>query len=126
MKQKLTMFIRVLFGLLFLVMGLNYFFNFITLPPMSLEGSAFMMALANTGYVLPLNAGVQIAAGLMLIFNFWAPLAILLLAPLIVHIALFHIFLDSASLGLAMVIVIVEFFLAFMYWDNFAHLFKRR
>lgn len=126
MKQKLTMIIRILFGLLFLVMGINYFHNFIAMPPMPMEASNFMTALANSGYVLPLNAVLQIVAGLMLIFNIFSPLALLLLAPLIVQIILFHIFLDPSGLGLAIVVVLVELFLAAMYWDNFAHFFKKR
>lgn len=126
MKQKLTMLVRILFGLLFLVMGINYFYNFITLPPLPYEASNFMTALANTGYVLKLNAVLQIVAGLMLIFNFFVPLALVLLAPLIVHIALFHFYLDPSGLGLAITVVLVEIFLAAMYWDNYAHFFKRR
>ena len=126
MLHKLTMVVRILFGLLFVVMGFNYFFNFITLPPLPMEGSAFMMGLAATGYILPFNAGLQIIAGLMLVFNFWAPLALILLAPLIVHIFLFHMFLDPGMLGMAIAVVVVEVFLAAMYWDNYSHLFKKR
>lgn len=126
MKHRLTTLVRVLFGVFFLVMGLNYFFHFMALPAMTMEGTNFFTALANTRYILPFNAGLQIVAGLMLALNLFAPLALILLAPLIVHIAFFHIFLDPGLIGLAVILVIVELFLAFMYWDNYAHLFKRR
>jgi len=123
--QKLTVIIRILFGLLFLVMGLNYFFHFLMLPPLSLEASNFMLSLAATGYILPLTAGIQILAGVMLLLNIFSPLALLLLAPIIIHILLFHIYLDTAGLGLAIGIIVVECFLALRYWDHFSHLFKK-
>lgn len=126
MKQRLTTLVRILFGVFFIFMGLNFFFHFVPLPPMTAEGTNFMTALANVRYILPFNAGLQIVAGLMLALNLFAPLALILLAPLIVHIAFFHIFLDPGSIGLAVILVIVELFLAFMYWDNFAHLFRRK
>lgn len=126
MKNRLTTLVRILFGVFFVVMGLNYFFHFMTLPTMTVEGASFFTALSNTGYILPFNAGLQILAGLMLALNLFAPLALILLAPLIVHIAFFHIFLDPNLIGLAVILVIVELFLAFMYWDNYAHFFRRK
>jgi hypothetical protein len=58
-----TTVVRVLFGLMFAVFGLNGFFNFIpppaTLPP---EGAmAFVVALMKTGYLMPLIKGTDLS-----------------------------------------------------------------
>ncbi len=121
----LTFIIRIAYGLLFLVVGLNYFFNFIPMPPLAEAGSNFMLALAATGYMLPLNAGVQVVAGSMLLLNIFTPLALIVLAPVVVNILLFHIFLDPTVLGLAISLTVIECFLAVMYWDHYSHLFKK-
>jgi uncharacterized membrane protein YphA (DoxX/SURF4 family) len=122
----LTAIVRILFGLFFLVMGLNFYYNFMQMPPMPMQASLFMMSLAATGYVLQVNAIVQIVAGLMLILNLWAALALVLLAPLIMHIGLFHLYLDSSGLWIAAIIVIVELFLAVRYRSQYAPLFRRK
>lgn len=126
MKSKITKIVRILYGLFFAIMGFNFFFHFINLPPMPLEASNFMMALGATGYMLPLIGGVQALTGLMLVFNIFTSLALILLAPVVVNILLFHMYLDPTMLGLAVTVTVVHIFLAVMYWDCYSHLFCKR
>jgi uncharacterized membrane protein YphA (DoxX/SURF4 family) len=108
---------RVLLGLMFFVFGLNGFLNFIPPPKeMPPEGAmAFAGALMKTGYMMPLIKGVEAFCGLLLLVNRFVPLALVLLAPVIVNIVAFHAFLAPGSLGFAIVILGLELYLAWAY-----------
>lgn len=110
---------RVLFGLVFLVFGLNFFFQFLPMPPMTGPAAAFMGALFATGYMFPLIKVTEILAGVLLISGRFVPLGLLLLAPILVNIAAFHIFLTPGEVGMSAVLVAIEAFLAWSYRDSF-------
>src|SRR6202035_2769431 len=81
---------RYLAGVIFLVMGLNGFLNFIPLPPPGGIAGQFMGAL----YVM-LNMCVifafQVIAAVLLLVNRYVPLAVAILAPLLVNLITFHV-----------------------------------
>ena len=110
---------RILLGLVFLVFGLNYFFPFLPTPPMEGPAAAFAGALFATGYMFPLIKGVEVLAGALLLAGRFVPLALLLLAPIVVNIAAFHIFLTPGEVGMSAVLVAIEAFLAWSYRDSF-------
>ncbi len=110
---------RTLFGLLFVVFGLNFFFNFMPLPPMEGAPAAFMGALFATGYMFPMIKVTEIVAGLMLLSGRFVPLGLVLLAPVLVNIAAFHVFLTPGEVGMSAVLVAIEAFLAWSYRDSF-------
>jgi uncharacterized membrane protein YphA (DoxX/SURF4 family) len=87
---------RILLGLVFLVFGLNYFVPFLPTPPMEGPAAAFAGALFATGYMFPLIKGIEVLAGALLLAGRFVPLALLLLAPIVVNIAAFHVFLTPA------------------------------
>ena len=63
---------------------------------------------------------VETVSGLLLLVRLFSPLALVLLAPVIVQILLFHLFLDPAGLPLAAVLVLLEAYLGFVvYRDAF-------
>src|SRR4030042_4202629 len=91
---------RVLMGLLFPLTGLNGFFNFLPQPsPGQMpEGAvAFSAALMNTGYLFQLVAGTQLVVGVLLLANSFVPLALALIAPVVVNIVAFHVFLEPSG-----------------------------
>src|SRR5689334_15071119 len=94
-SRHLLTVVRVVLGLLFFVTGLNGFLNFLPQNAESMpEGAlAFSAALAQTGYMLPLAMGVQLVSGTLLLANRFVPLALALLAPVVVNIFAFHVFL---------------------------------
>lgn len=108
---------RILMGLIFLVFGLNGFLHFIPQPKTPLpEGAvAFAGALMKTGYMFPLIMGTQTLVGLLLLLNRWVTLALALIAPVIVNIVAFHVFLSPSGLGLALVVLVLEVYLAWAY-----------
>lgn len=96
--------ITALFGLFWLVFGLNNFLHFFPIPTPSSAGEAFMQALENTGYLLPLIYSSQIVAGLMLLARRFIALALLLLAPIVANILLYDLFLNPSGLAIGFLI----------------------
>jgi hypothetical protein len=120
--------VRVLLGALFFVFGLNGFLNFIPPPagPMPQGAVAFGAALVATGYMFPLVKGIEVLCGALLLCNRFVPLALTLLAPVVVNILAFHVFLASDGVGMAALVVLLEGGLAWLYRDAFAPLLSRR
>ena len=117
-----TVVTRVLTGLLFATTGLNGFLMFMPAPDtgtMAPEGLAFNAALYATGYMVQLTSGVQLVAGVLLVVGRFVPLALALLAPVVVNIFLFHVFLEPSGLVIALLVVAAEIGLAWAYRDKF-------
>ncbi|MGE0614958.1 MAG: DoxX family membrane protein [Bacteriovoracia bacterium] len=115
MKAKLPMIARILLGLVFFVFGLNGFLNFIPPPPdMPEAGLNFFNAMVATGYLLYLVKGTEVVCGLMLLANFKAPLAVVMITPVVVNIFLFHIFVVP-GIAMAAIIVALWGFLVYSY-----------
>ena len=95
---------RVLLGLLFLVFGLNGFLHFIPSPAPSGLAGQFLGALFVSHYLNVIFA-LQIVAGALLLANRFVPAALILLAPLLVNIALFHIFMAPAGYAPAVIAI---------------------
>lgn len=118
-RSKLPTAARIVLGLVFLVFGLNGFLHFIPMPPLSGPPADFMGALAATGYMFPLIKGVEVASGLLLLLGRYVPLALTLLAPIIVNIVAFHLVLAPGSVGMLVLLVSAELYLAWAYRDAF-------
>lgn len=118
LRQKLPVVVRILLGLTFFVFGLNGFLNFLPQPPMPAAAGAFIGGLVSTGYLFPLLKGTEVIVGLLLLSNRFVPLALTLIAPVIVNIVAFHVFLVP---GPAMVVFLLasEIYLAWAYRDAF-------
>jgi len=93
---------RVLLGLLFATFGLNGFLNFIHMPPPTGLAGQFFGVLFASHYLVPIFA-LQLVAGALLLANRFVPLALALLAPVIVNILLFHCLMAPEGLPLACV-----------------------
>ncbi|MCB9633735.1 MAG: DoxX family protein [Sandaracinus sp.] len=110
---------RLLLGLVFFVFGLNGFFGFLPQPPLPEAAGTLMGAFAGVGYFFPVLKGTEVVAGALLLSNRFVPLALVLLAPVVVQIALFHFFLTPGQMALSVVLVALEVFLAWSYRDVF-------
>ena len=114
---------RILLGLIFAVFGSNAFLHFIPMPAMQGHAGAFIGALISSGYIYAI-AAIQVIGGLLLLIGRFAPLGLTLLGPVIVNIVLYHIFLDTAGLPMAVCIVIFALFLLWAYRDKFPAIFQ--
>jgi uncharacterized membrane protein YphA (DoxX/SURF4 family) len=117
---------RVLLGLIFFVFGLNGFLHFLPQPPISGPPADFVGALAATGYMFPLLKGAEVAAGTLLLAGRFVPLALTVLAPIVVNIVAFHAFLAPSGLALPLVVVALEIFLAYSYRGAFRPMLRAR
>jgi len=121
MKAKIDVVVQALLGLVFFVFGLNGFFEFLPMPELNETAGNYLGALAATGYFLPVLKIVETGCGLLLLLRLFSPLALVILAPVIVQILLFHSFLDPAGLPMAIVLTLIAAYLGFrVYGDAFA------
>lgn len=117
---------RVLLGLLFLVFGLNGFLNFIPMGPMPLGlAGQFTAALFESHYMTVVFT-LELAGGVLLLLNRYVPLALTLLAPVIVNIVLFHVFMAPSGLPLAMVVTVLWMLTAHKFRSVFVSLLNQR
>lgn len=115
---------RIFLGMAFLIMGSNGFFNFIPMPPPPARAAAFFGGMFGTGYMIPLLFGTQIVVGVLLLVRRFVPLALTVIAPVIVNIVAFHVFLVPAGLGLALAVLAAELTLAWRYRASFVPLLR--
>lgn len=111
-------------GVILLLFGLNGFLCFIQLPPPDGVAAQFMGALFVSHY-LTLIFGVQVIATVLLWANRFVPLALAVLAPVIVNILSFHAFVAPSGLPLAILVAIL-WALIFIDGPAFAVLFQPR
>ena len=116
---------RVLLGLIFLVFGLNAFLQFLNMPmPTGLAGQ-FIGALFLSHY-LWVVAALQIIGGLLLLVGRFVPLGLTLLGPVIVNILLYHLLLNPAGIGMALLVTILWFLVFFAYRQYFSGIFVQK
>jgi uncharacterized membrane protein YphA (DoxX/SURF4 family) len=117
---KATAFVQRVLGFVFLAFGLNGFVHFIPQIKMGNPALKFFIGVAATGYLLPLLYITQATAGALLLVGLFVPLALAILAPIVVNILLFHLFLAPQGIPLALMLVAFEVSLAWAYRDAFA------
>jgi len=118
-----TLIVRSLLGLVFTIFGLNGFLHFIPNQPMPAAAGQFFGALFATGYMIPLIFTTQVIGGILLLIGVFVPFALVILAPIIVNIFFFHLFLAPGGVPVAIVVVVFELFLAWRHSAAFAPLF---
>jgi uncharacterized membrane protein YphA (DoxX/SURF4 family) len=119
MHRKVTIAARVLLGLPLVVFGLNGFLQFLPMPPMEGDAATFMGGLAASGYFFPLLKATEIVAGLALLSGRFVPLALTVLAPIVLHILAFHALVVGSGVGMPLVLAALGLYLAWAYRDSF-------
>lgn len=125
-KSSLPTAARFALGAIFFVFGLNGFFHFLPQPPAPPAAQAFFGALFASGYLFPLLKTTEVAAGALLLSNRYVPLALTVLAPIIVNIVAFHAFLAPGGIGIALFVLATEIALAWYYRDSFSGVLAAR
>ena len=106
-----TLVARLLMGLIFLGSGIAFFFT--TPPPMEGPIADFFKGMAATGYFFYLLKGTEIVCGALLLSGFFVPLALVILAPIVLNIFLVHTFMMPQGLPMAVLLSVFEIYLAF-------------
>lgn len=117
---------RVLFGLVFFVFGLNFFFHFLPMPPLNPEALAFMMALVNSGYIMTMVKVTELVAGAMILSGFCLPLGLVVITPIVINIVAFHTFLDTSGAPMAYFLLVCWAYLVWCYRASFKGLWAAK
>lgn len=123
--KMLSVIARILLGLIFVVLGLNGFLQFIPAPPIPGQAGIFLNVLMQSHYVFFVS-GVQVAAGALLLVNRFVPLALTLLAGVIANILVFHATMQPSGLPPGILVAILWIFLAWRLRAYFAPLFVEK
>lgn len=104
-SRRIIAALRILFGLHFLFNGLNYMFHFVDIPKPpggdTAMANVLMDAFVNSGLFV-IAKSVEVISGVMLIFNLWVPLALVLAFPVTVIIAYMDVMLTGVPLYAAL------------------------
>jgi hypothetical protein len=118
--------LRILLGLMFLIFGLNGFLNFIPVPADLPQD----VIIVNTGLMMggygAVVSGAEVIIAVLLLTNRFVPLALALLAPIIVGILTFHVAVAPATIGPALVVLVMELYLAWVYRAAFRPMLAAR
>lgn len=120
---------RLLLGMVFFGAGLAGLLMptpAVTSPPMPEGLVAFVNGLVRSGYLLPLLKVTETVVGVLLLTNRFVPLALTLLAPLVVNIVAVHLFLERSGLPVAAVILVLHLYLAWTYREVFRPMLAAR
>ena len=115
--------VRILLGLIFFVFGLNKFHTF--MPGQLPTGVAgqFMNALISTKYMMVVGA-FETVGGLLLLVNRYVPLALCLLAPVIVNVLTVGVLMTSQALAPGLVVAAFWLVLFVRFRSAFAGIFQ--
>ncbi|MHB8461971.1 MAG: hypothetical protein ACYDA1_04940 [Vulcanimicrobiaceae bacterium] len=115
---------RLLLGVLFVVMGLNGFLQFIPQPPITGLPAQFSGAIFTSHY-LYVVAGTQLICGVLLLVKQYVPLALAALAAVIVNILTFHITMMPSTIAPGLVVAVLWLLVALSLRAHFAPLLIR-
>ena len=125
-KLKLVTAIRIGLGLTFFVFGLDGFLHFVPQPAPTGNAATFFAGLSASVYFLPLLKATELIAGIALLTNRFVPLALTVLAPIVVNIVALHVALAPAGLPIAFVVLVAELTLAWAHRAAFAPMLRAR
>jgi putative oxidoreductase len=111
---------RVLLGLIYFIFGLNFFLHFIPNDQKMGEAAGhFIGGLFQAGYFFPFMKSIEVILGIFLLIRLFVPLSLVVLAPITLNIFLFHIFLEPATAGLSIAMLVLNVFLLWSYREYF-------
>lgn len=126
MKTTTTI-LRSLLGALYLIFGLDYFLHFIPYQPLHTGAAgAFIAGLKGTGYFYPMQKVIQIAGGLSLLSNRYAPFFAVVLFPISINVLLFHTILVPSGWWMGVLLAGSNLFLGWAYRGYYRGMFVRR
>lgn len=125
MNSQFTKIVRILLGIILLFFGFNKLMPepFIPLPELPQKAGDFMASLGSTGYVLKTVGIIEIGIAVLLLMKKWVAFALILLVPISLNILLFHMFLDVAGIGGALVVAVLNAVLIYKHWPQYKSLF---
>ena len=116
--------VRTLMGALFIFGSVAYFADLFPKPELTGDMKTFNEGMAASGYLLNLVKATELVVGVLFLSGRFVPFAAILISPVIVNIFFVHVFLDRATLPVAIFLVLGNSFIGYYYRKTFAPLFK--
>ena len=118
---------RILLGFIYLVFGLDYFLHFIPYQPLHTgKTGAFIAGLKGVGYFYPMIKIIQIAGGLSLLFNRYAPFFAVVLFPISLNVLLFHTILVPSGWLMGVTLMVPNLLLGYGYRKYYSGMFTAK
>jgi hypothetical protein len=121
MNAKVTLGIRILFGVFCLFFGLNKFFGFMEFPEIPGDGGTLMGIYATSGFMKIIGV-LEILGGLALVLNKYVPLALTILVAIMFNAAVFHGLHDIANIPGAIIGLVLGLILVYVNKERFSEL----
>lgn len=116
--SKAVLVVRLLLGFVFFFFGLNGILHFLPQPAMSGDVGTWITIMVQHHY-MTFVAVLQVIAGLLLMVGRYVPLGLVILAPILVNILLFHFLLELQGVAIPLVCTVMELFLIWAYRLSF-------
>ena len=94
-------------------------FRLVPQPELTGNVKVFNEGMKASGYLMPLIKITELLCGIAFVAGRFVPLATVIIAPIVVNIFLFHVFVDTSGLPVAIFLLLANLFLAYAYWNNF-------
>jgi putative oxidoreductase len=117
---------RYLLGLMFTVFGLNGFLQFIHQPPPPNPLAMKFLVAVSASHFAAFFFAVQVLGGLLLLFGFFVPLALTLLAAVLYNILAFHLTMAPGSIAPALVACVLWIVVFVQYRESFSGIFSAK
>ena len=125
--MKITSIIaRYLLGLIFTVLSLNGFLNFIHQPPPANPLATQFFVAVSASHFAAFFFAVQVLGGLLLLSGRFVPLALTLLAAVLYNILAFHLTMAPASIAPALVAAVLWVLVFLQYRGNLKGIFSAK
>lgn len=126
-NSKFEMVARYLLALILGVFGVDKFVHFLPKPvedSVAPEAWNYLGALGASGFIFPLIGVVFVVSAVLLVANRAVGFALVIVAPIVVNILMYHVMLDPATIGPGALLAVLLAVLAWMRMDSFRPLFE--
>lgn len=122
----ITIVVRTLLGLGFVIFGANLIHPFIPQPketPPQLVLDFMSVVLVKTAF-MKVVGGFQLVGGLLLLTGRYVPIGLTLLGPVLVNILMFHVLVMQGGYLIPLVFIALYLVVFAGYWKSFESVFK--
>ncbi len=114
--------VRILMGLMFIFSSVVVLFKLVPQPEQTGAVKVFMEGMAASVYLLTLIKVTELGCGILFLVGRFAPLATVMIFPITLNILFFHAFVAPEGLVMAIILMLANLFLAYVYRKNYATL----
>ena len=124
--EKVNRILRVFTGIIMVFFGSNRLITFLPEPPWPQRAQEFLDALVNSGFVMNLIGITDVLVGLLLIFNRYVALALIIMFPILLNAILFHLILAPETMLFAVLGFALNVYLLFINKNRYGDLLLKK